>query len=172
MDCTTIADRVAAYLDAELSRSERALYEAHLSGCADCQAIVERAAALDLTPPPPDPRTSQPGFWASMDQAISLELDRQQAAPRPEIRPGWLARLRQWELRVSFPVVAGYAALMALALFWSMTNLQRAQNAESTANDLSQQLEREQRQSAPLPATHVGQTETVAHVSSPRRVRY
>ena len=42
MECSTVADRIAAYLDGELARSEREMFEVHLESCEGCQALVER----------------------------------------------------------------------------------------------------------------------------------
>ena len=74
-----------------------------------------------------------------------------------------------WELRVSFPVVAGYAALLALALVWSWSNLQRAQSAEYATQNLAEQLEREQRQQQPQRPVPSQATRTA---SSPYRIKF
>lgn len=141
MDCASIADRVAAYLDEELARSERGLFEEHLEGCEACQALVERVSAVDLSPPDPASLGPAPD-WTRMDTALAA-ASATAARAEPPVR-GW-RRLFNWELRVSFPIVAGYAALLALAVFWALANLERAQLAEDQVDTLAQQFAREQR---------------------------
>ena len=153
MDCNSVADRVAPYLDQELSRTERELFEAHLEGCTECQRLVERVAAVDLSPPPPRPEVGEPGFWDRMDVALAAEMTR--AATPPAARPGLLPRVRAWELRVSFPVVFAYAAFLALAVGWAMMSLQRAQTAEDALLDMQDMVQREQRQHQDAPPTVV-----------------
>lgn len=165
MDCTAIADRVAGYLDGELARSERTLFEAHLESCERCQTLIEKVSAVDLTPPPPVPATADPAFWASMEGALNtaheaVAVEEANALPA---RPRGLRGLFQRELRVGLPVVIGYAALMLLTVAWALGNLQRAQRAEAVTTDLAQQLELEQRQNlAPQPTVPLKSTRTVS----------
>lgn len=148
MDCNAIVDRIAGYLDGELARSESALFEAHLDTCGDCQKLVERVAAVDLTPPAPVAATADPVFWGPMDAALSAEHTAHDAlVVAEEARPRGVRSLVQRELRVGVPVLLGYAALLLLTITWALANLSRAQHAESATTDLAQQLEREQRQS-------------------------
>lgn len=150
MDCSTVADRIAGYLDGELARSERTLFEGHLEQCASCQGLLERISAVDLTPPPSVPETGRPEFWASMDAALAREQDATAAATAAEqalpAKPKGARGLLQRELRVGFPVVVGYALLLLMTVGWAVANLQRAQNAEYANTDMAQQLERELRQ--------------------------
>lgn len=151
MDCATIADRVAAYLDSELSKSELALFEQHLESCEACQALVERVAAVDLSPPPPIPETAEPAYWARMDEALAQEQTRALNTPTPA-RP--TAANRPWsrELRVSLPVVLAYVAFLLLAVGWSFMNLERAQSAEAALQSMEELVQREQRQHQAPPA--------------------
>lgn len=158
--CSALADRVAPYLDGELSRSEQTLFEAHLESCSDCQELVERVAAVDLSPPPPLPETSDPTFWRDMEARLSAEMQKISAAPATP--PGVTQRLSRWELRVSLPVILGYAALLLLCVGWSLANLQRALEAEQAATTLTDQLAREQRQQAPPQAVPMGSTMTAS----------
>lgn len=162
MDCTSIADRVAPYLDQELSRTERELFEAHLEGCTECQKLVERVAAVDLSPPPPRSEVSEPGFWDRMDVALAAEMSRPVAPPAA--RRGLGARLAGWELRVSLPVVLAYAAFLTLAVGWAMISLQRAQTAEDALLNMQNIVQREQRQhqEAVTPAVRADKVQTVA----------
>jgi len=157
MDCTSIADRVAPYLDQELSRTERELFEAHLESCTECQRLVERVAAVDLSPPPPRPEVEEPGFWDRMDVALAAEMARPVAPPAA--RPTLTSRLRGWELRVSLPVVLAYAAFLALAVGWAMMSLQRAQTAEGALLEMQDMVQREQRQHQEAPTNAVRQSQ-------------
>lgn len=144
MDCASVADRVAAYLDGELARSERVLFEEHLEGCEACQTLLERVDAVDLSPPAPE-RLGPAPDWSRMDEALArAALAAATAAATAPAARGW-RRFFTWELRVSFPLVAGYAALLALSVFWALANLQRAQLAEGQVDTLAQQFAREQR---------------------------
>ena len=169
MDCTAIADRVAGYLDGELARSERVLYEAHLESCEACCKLVERVSAVDLSPPPMVAATSQPEFWAPMDAALGREQDAAQVAAAAEepVRPRGLRGLARRELRVGLPVVLGYALLLILSVSWALANLNRAWHAEYASSDLAQQLEREQRQiqtpEAVVPQSKVGEAAARMH---------
>lgn len=129
MDCTTVADRVAAYLDGELSKSEQLLFEEHLERCTVCQALVEGVAEVDLRPPPPTREASAPGFWRRMDVALQSELAAAERPAAPAV-PG-ARRWSQASLRVSLPLLVGYAALLLLAVLWGAQNLRRAQVAEA-----------------------------------------
>lgn len=139
MDCMTVADRVAAWLDGELSRSEQQLLEEHLERCTACQALVEGVAAIEMVPPPAAPALDSPMFWRRMDVALQAELA---ASERPAPAPpsGW----RQWSrasLRVSAPLLAGYAALLLFAVLWGAQNLRRAQVAEAQIDAYVRQQE-------------------------------
>ena len=170
MECSTVADRIAAYLDGELARSEREMFEVHLESCEGCQALVERVDAIDMRPPATLPATAEPRFWATMDSSLGAELDAAVARSAEVARsPAVSAPPTAWELRVSFPVVAGYAALLALALVWSWSNLQRAQSAEYATQNLAEQLEREQRQQQPQRPVPSQATRTA---SSPYRIKF
>lgn len=165
MDCNAIADRVAAYLDDELSRSEREVFEEHLESCEQCQQVVERVAAVDLSPPPPLPAVGAPGFWDRMDRALEVELSRPATTEQP--RPVGSRRLWSWELRVSAPVVLAYAAFLLLAIGWSFANLKRAQTAENALIDMEEMVQREQRRN-PQPAQAVVPASEVRVASSTR----
>lgn len=169
MDCPSIADRVAAYLDNELARSELALFEQHLESCEDCQGLVERVSAVELAPPPPIPEASDPAFWARMDAALAAERGRievEAATAAPEM-PAAANRLMARQLRVSFPVIVAYVAFLMLAVGWSIMNLQRAQTAEAALQNMEELVQREQRRNQAPPAEVVPEG-TVRVASSTR----
>lgn len=159
MDCNTVADRVAAYLDNELSRSEQQLFERHLEGCEACQRLVEAVSDVDLSPPPPPPEVGEPGFWDRMDVALAAEQARvpelAPVAPPPAANRLWARRLN-----VSLPVIFAYVAFLALAVGWSLINLDRAQDAEAALQNMEQLVQREQRQNQPPSTKAVPATES------------
>ena len=146
MDCADVADRSAAYLDHELSPGECQLFETHLDGCTDCRSLLERLAAQDLGPPLVVQGLEDDAMWRSMDQRLATEWDRVQA-DRPKSPP-----LMTRRLTVRLPLALAYAALLLLSLAWGWGNLQRAVRAEGSVQEMSQQLDREQRLAAE-PAT-------------------
>ena len=48
MDCREVNELLVAYLDGEVTPSERKMMEAHLTGCASCQEEMARLAAAQL----------------------------------------------------------------------------------------------------------------------------
>jgi anti-sigma factor RsiW len=93
-------DRLSEYLDGELKGSERALLEAHLERCEDCQEtlaglrrVVTRARSLEDRPPAAD-------LWAGVAQRIGAQQSVTPAARR----------------RLTFSVPQLLAAGIALAL--------------------------------------------------------
>jgi anti-sigma factor RsiW len=93
-------DRLSEYLDGELKGSERALLEAHLERCEDCQEtlaglrrVVTRARSLEDRPPSAD-------LWAGVAQRIGAQQSVTPAARR----------------RLTFSVPQLLAAGIALAL--------------------------------------------------------
>lgn len=165
MDCNAVAERVAPYLDNELSKSEQQLFEQHLEVCEACQELVERVASVDLSPPPPREEVGAPGFWDAMDEAIAAEQAREPAPTAS--RPSAGRRLWSWELRVSLPVVLAYAAFLLLAIGWSFANLERARDAEDALIDMTEMVQREQRRNQ-QPATTAVPASEVRVASSTR----
>lgn len=167
MDCPTTADRVAAYLDGELARSELELFEQHLDACAGCRGLVERVAAVDLTPPPPLAQVAEPRFWGRMDEALAMEHTRSSvAASSAASSAGKRRGPWTWELRVSLPVVLAYAAFLLLAVGWSVSNLRRAQVAEDSLTQMEEMVQREQRQNQTPPQGVVREDATRVVVST------
>ena len=76
MDCKS--EQIHAYYDDELSASERAVVEAHLSDCADCRALLadlRHVSQLVSTAPmaqitPLAMTRMQQAWWAAQDRAV------------------------------------------------------------------------------------------------------
>jgi len=106
--CEQIRDRLSAYLDGVMGRSDRRRVEEHLAECAGCRALVEELgrnierckAAPEVVPPP--------GFRQEVERAL------QQAAAVPR-QPAWQRVGRWWgDLRWQKAVVAVAGAVILL----------------------------------------------------------
>ncbi len=100
---------IDAYLDGELSEPQKQMVEAHLAGCASCQALLGGAQALSnllQQVPPADGLKPERQFVAE----VGLQLERrpsQRHAARKWLELGWF----------TFPVLLliSYAFLLALS---------------------------------------------------------
>jgi len=86
MTCGEVRDRVAPFLDGQLSEAEAREIGEHLDDCEPCRRLVLGLGSLPLGRHAPVP-ARPPEFWGSMDRAIA------QAARRPVPRT---ARVRAW----------------------------------------------------------------------------
>jgi anti-sigma-K factor RskA len=74
---------VGAYLLGALDESERAAFERHLAGCAECRDEVERLRpAVDALPRSVEPLAAPRGLKAAVMQAVEEEGDAARAARR------------------------------------------------------------------------------------------
>ncbi len=120
----------------------------HLARCADCAAHERSLAAVTpqafLTLDP----TREAELWARLDAAVQAELDRPPRVrpPRPSDRVmRWLAA----ETRLPTAAVLGYAALLAMALGWGVSNWRAATHLQAAV------AQSEARVAGPAPATLV-----------------
>lgn len=145
LDCQDVADRVAPWLDEQLSPGESELFERHLDECASCRDRVGLIA--DQRFEPPRVREAEaPGFWDAMDRRLALELDRQQAevvALRPASVPWWRREVRVTGAGLAAAMVLAFS-LAALSAFQST----RAAQADAALASVQEELERERRLSA------------------------
>jgi predicted anti-sigma-YlaC factor YlaD len=104
MICSEVRDRVAPYLDGQLSEAEAWRVAEHLEACEACRRLMLGLGTQPLGHHPPAP-VRPPEFWGSMDQAI-------EAACR---RPVPLAsRIRAW---LSGPVtLSRWAVVLGVTL--------------------------------------------------------
>lgn len=156
MDCHEIGDRMAAWLDAELSPGEAELFARHVEGCEACEGLLRRMEAQRFVRPAlPDPEAL--GHWARLDAAVAAEWRRQELERPPALRAApWWRR----ELRLPGLAAGAYAAVLLLALGlagWQTARLTQAETAVAQAEAL---LQREQRLAArpgaALPVEPVG----------------
>ncbi len=106
MTCTDVRTTLVAYLDGEVTPSERRLLEAHLAGCAECQRDMAGLSALQS-------RTSQflrdtavqvspsPQAWSRLQARLARD-----ARPLPRWLPAWAQRLAP-RVGPAFPLIHG-----------------------------------------------------------------
>lgn len=146
MECSEVRDRVAGWLDDELSPGELELMGQHLERCEACAQLVAALSEQDLAPPPV-PELDGEAFWAPMDAALARELDAAQAAR--EVAPAAPAAA-PWRRPVLLhpAVVALYAALLLLSLGFAGVQSWRAGATAQQVEALQGELDRYQRLSA------------------------
>jgi hypothetical protein len=83
-----VSERISAYIDRELSASERAAVDAHLRDCADCARTVEELRAVDALAR--DHEVAEPaGYFEALPARLRGRL-----APAPRTRvPAWALAL-------------------------------------------------------------------------------
>jgi anti-sigma factor RsiW len=104
-------DRLSAYLDDELSASERAAVDRHLAQCEACRAVLSQLGrvrdwAEDYEGEPP-----REGVWRGISEAIRGHSGEQRVVP--------IAAARDRPQRLRWMIPAALAATLALALVGS-----------------------------------------------------
>lgn len=109
-------DRLSEYLDGDLTQSDRAALETHLTSCTACagtldslRAVVSRAHALENAPPAED---LWPGIASQIASAEAAFPERRAREPRPTNDRMWWAR--RFDLGVPQLAAAG-VLLIALS---------------------------------------------------------
>lgn len=127
-------ETLAAFVDRALASAEHATVHAHVIGCAECRAQVEKLNALNAVLAVDRDVEPSPGFDARVFDAIAAE------------RPTALRRLRAWlKPQILAPVMATAAAVGVFVLLQpgepSEEDLFIAQNQEMLQDlDLMQDL--------------------------------
>lgn len=163
MDCQEVVDRMAAWLDAELSPSEAELFANHLGGCAACAATMRRMEA-QVFPRLALPDTRAQGFWDHLDIALDAERARATAdgaGDQPQALPtAWYRR----DLRVPGGMAVLYAALLLLTVGVAAYQSARLSHADASVAALELEVEREQRLAAtPDPQLPIAPVGLVSH---------
>ncbi len=137
MDCDTLQELLVPFLENELSPSQHELAAHHLETCPCCSDLASRISSQDTAlaslAPEPDPRLSNPSFWAPLNAAVDAAWEAQ--APTQD-KPADSPVPPQRELRVTPLGLIGYAAALLLALAWGWSNHLDAQQATAEANAL------------------------------------
>ena len=88
MDCREFEEYMTLDLYGDLPPEQRASYEAHLAGCAHCQAAREQVRGLHEVLAQRPRLEPTPDFLAECRQALAETLDRE--------RLGWHGLIREW----------------------------------------------------------------------------
>lgn len=117
MECRAVIDSLSDYLDApkstEMKDSERHAIEDHLGTCPTCQSLklefVELKTAARELPLHTPPRA----MWVRIANTLEAELPASERKTREEFpKETWWDRLKARQFTLSFPQMAGVAALV------------------------------------------------------------
>ena len=150
MDCGTVNDRLAAFLDGELAPAEARWVEEHLGTCESCCAKAEAFAEQNDVLSSLGHGAScvrEPEFWAQMDANLAPHLASLQQSPPP--LPFW-----RKEFRISSVGVLAYAAALLLALGFAYERFQALENEKERVQTLENELQRAERLAAEPPPLH------------------
>lgn len=162
MDCHSVTDRLAGWVDDQLSPGERELFDEHLARCPRCRALAEAMLAQPLPQPAPPPIA--PDFWQTMDAAIDAALDAQletelAADLTDEVDVTAAPPLLSRRFQLSMPAVFGLVAILLLSVgFGVYSHLCRVEAEQALTAAVAQQkelqiaLERQERLQATPPA--------------------
>ncbi|HHO50444.1 MAG TPA: zf-HC2 domain-containing protein [Deltaproteobacteria bacterium] len=123
MRCREARDRLVAFQDGELSRSEREQLVEHLTGCTRCRELEQRLRAVT-----PAPEPLQPPLHVQRRLRLALDVDTilTAAGDRPEVTaPGPIERLLRWlrrDLELPAAAAVAYVVILAAALGWGASN--------------------------------------------------
>ena len=144
MDCTDITDRLAPFLDGELSPGETTLVETHLDHCEACQDRCDAMGAQEFGGVVRIAGAEHPEFWARLDGAVDEAwAHRERAAPPPQRRGP-----RSGRVEVRLTTLLLYAAGLALTLAWGAGQWVRADRAEANLVARDAQFDRADRLAA------------------------
>lgn len=164
MACHEVADRMAGWLDGELSPGEAELFARHVDGCPACRHTLRTLEAQRFEAPRLAVDPGRPGFWDGMDRALDQEwarLDARQAETATGAAAGpWWRR----ELRLSAGAAVALAAAVVLTTGISLWQAQALARQERALAEVEARLEREQRLAAtPRPSLPVEPVGLAAH---------
>lgn len=148
MDCTDIADRLAPFIEGELSPGETTLVETHLDHCVPCQARCEAMADQDFGGVVRIAGSEHPAFWARLDQAVDQAWTQREHSAAPPPRDS----LRSGRVELRRTTLLLYAAGLALTMAWGAGQWVRADRAEASLATRDAQFDRADRLAAAPPA--------------------
>ncbi|MBL8618001.1 MAG: zf-HC2 domain-containing protein [Deltaproteobacteria bacterium] len=167
MDCKTVADRLAAWLDGELAPAERQWLEQHIERCPACAeraaALAEQQEALAALAPTPAALQRPDHFWASMDQRLdaelsAMELRATQQARHPPAPPLW-----RRQHAVGLPAICAYAAALLLLVAFGARQSAALSAAQAQVQRLESDLQRADRLIAQPPPAEPALYRTVSY---------
>ncbi len=124
MNCWRTRQLLSAFLDGELSPSESAQLEEHLTSCPECGAARNRLAAL---PPLDLPRLDaevEGELWSRMDDALDKAWEQQKERGTDRFTTHAWTAVRRWlrvgRVAVPVPVAAAYLVLILGLTSWTL----------------------------------------------------
>ncbi|MCK6504862.1 zf-HC2 domain-containing protein [Myxococcota bacterium] len=164
MTCQEAADRMAGWLDGELSPGEAELFARHLDRCPGCSATLRLLEGQRFAAPRLRVDPAVPGFWDGMDRALDREWARLEAGavagPSAALAGPW------WRRELRLPASAALALAVAFVLTAGLS-LWQAQALARQGQELAQveaRLDRELRLAAtPRASPPVEPVGLVAH---------
>jgi anti-sigma factor RsiW len=167
MDCKTVADRLAAWLDGELAPAERQWLEQHVERCPACAeraaALAEQQEHLAALAPTPGALQHPERFWAPMDQRLEGELQAMQSrADRRALHPAPLPLWRR-QHAVGLPAICAYAAALLLLVAFGARQSAALSAAQAQVQRLESDLQRADRLIAQPPPAEPALYRTVSY---------
>lgn len=101
-------DLLSAYLDDELSASERAAFERHVVGCQDCRTALNQLGSLRTWAEGYEGLPTSEAVWVRVREGIKSRSGGAKVVSIQDARPRW------WRLRFAVPLAL--AATMALGV--------------------------------------------------------
>lgn len=112
--CTTIRERLSAYLDGELAGDRGSVVRGHLRECAACRAVADDEAALRDGLRGLEPVDPPASLWAGVQARLAAE---EVAAAK---QPAWRRALARWREVIAAnlrPIALGTAAAAGVLVF-------------------------------------------------------
>jgi hypothetical protein len=161
MECQTVRSLLVPYLDGELAPAQIDWIDAHCAICDDCRAaaalLSRQSEILAALPPPPMPSQVASALWNQLDADLAPALSQMEAHASPILNAPQAAFRNK--VRLSRRTIAGYGALLCLAVAFGLWRHDAAATAEANVQTLRVKLERAERLQAsprPLPARTSG----------------
>lgn len=157
MDCNSVHDRLAAWLDGELAPAEQRWLEQHLERCMGCAQLAtdlaEQQEQLEHLPPPSLPRLQEASFWEPMQARLEPALAELERRPpsKPRAPSFWSRRLA-----ITPTALVIYGGLMAALLLWNVRLHVILSEADDRAQELTERVEQAERLEAtpqPMPSS-------------------
>ena len=121
MSCDWIGDRLVAFQDDELGRSEHLIVEEHLRECRECRDLEQ---TLALSTPEPFilvPKEHQLHLQAALATTLDIEFNTPHQRVPPSTSQRWASWLRR-DRDMSNGTIIAYGLLLAACVSWGVAN--------------------------------------------------
>ena len=109
-----IINQLSAYLDGELSPSERARIDEHVAACAECRVVLDDLKAIVVTAPYYEGEAPKRDLWAGIQAGISAEKEVPLAGRRATGDRRWFSLGQLIAASVAFAAVVGGGVYVAV----------------------------------------------------------